>query len=56
MEEILRCTDILGDTVKGYQGIDSVRLELAYDPRLLHAEAAQRSRWPSVWDVTPLRG
>ncbi len=48
MEEKLRCTDILGDTVKGYQGIDSVRvdvernrLELAYDPRLLHDEAAQ---------------
>ncbi len=48
MEEKLRCTDILGDTVKGYQGIDSVRfdverhrLELAYDPRLLRDEAAQ---------------
>lgn len=47
MEEKLRCTDILNDAVKGYQGIASVRLdverhrlELADDPRLLHDEAA----------------
>src|SRR5512141_2873093 len=48
MEEKLRCTDILGDSVQGYQGIDSIRfdvehnrLELAYDPRVLHDETAK---------------
>ncbi|MFN8597252.1 MAG: heavy metal translocating P-type ATPase [Anaerolineae bacterium] len=48
MEEKLRCTDVLGDTIKGYQGIDSIqfdvehnRLELAYDPRVLHDETAK---------------
>jgi hypothetical protein len=48
MEEKLRCTDVLGDAVKGYQGINAVRfdvehnrIELAYDPRVLHDEAAK---------------
>ncbi len=48
MEQEVRCTDLLGDVVKGYQGlhvvhfdVDHNRIELTYDPRLMRDEAAQ---------------
>jgi Cd2+/Zn2+-exporting ATPase len=42
-----RCTDVLADTLRGYQGVGAVRfdldrsrLELSYDPRLIQEETA----------------
>jgi Cd2+/Zn2+-exporting ATPase len=44
-----RCTDVLGDTLEGYAGIEKAdldlenrRLHIAFDPRILSAEQAMR--------------